>query len=25
MRIDPASGTGPKSFEDLHSAGLLKR
>ncbi len=25
MRIDPASGTGPKSFDDLHEMGLLKR
>jgi len=25
MRIDPASGSGPKSFDDLHKAGLLKR
>lgn len=25
MRIDPASGSGPKSFDDLHQAGLLKR
>lgn len=25
MRIDPASGTGPKSFSDLHEMGLLKR
>ena len=24
MRIDPASGTGPKSFDDLHEMGLLK-
>ncbi len=24
FRIDPASGTGPKSFDDLHSMGLLK-
>lgn len=25
MRIDPASGSGPKSFDDLHEMGLLKR
>ncbi len=25
MKIDPASGTGPASFDDLHKAGLLKR
>jgi len=25
MRIDPASGTGPKSFDDLYEMGLLKR
>lgn len=24
FRIDPASGTGPKSFDDLHEMGLLK-
>ena len=24
FRIDPASGTGPKSFDDLHAMGLLK-
>jgi hypothetical protein len=24
FRIDPASGTGPKSFDDLHKMGLLK-
>jgi hypothetical protein len=23
-KIDPKSGTGPKSFDDLHAAGLLK-
>ena len=25
MRINPTSGTGPKSFDDLHEMGLLKR
>jgi len=25
MRIDPASGSGPSSFDDLHKAGLLTR
>lgn len=25
MKTDPASGTGPASFDDLHKAGLLKR
>lgn len=24
-KTDPATGTGPKSFDDLHEAGLLKR